>query len=194
MKNKSFPAALAASILFTVGSPHAAGIRSADMLAHTCAGCHGTNGASAGVYMPTIGGLDRGYLTSVLSDYKHGLRKSTIMGRIMKGYSDQEIWAMSSWFAEKPWVSNDAVADSSLLALGREIHESKCETCHEDGGRIQDEENPRLAGQWVGYTHYMLEQCREIGKRCKPRKMGERMMNRSDEELRALAHYYASEK
>ena len=192
--NEKLQRAAAVAAILIAGGAQAAGVRSAGMLAHTCAGCHGTNGASAGVYMPTIGGLDRGYLTSVLSDYKHGLRKSTIMGRIMKGYSDREIWAIAGWFAEQPWVSNDAVADSTLLALGSEIHESKCETCHEDGGRIQDDESPRIAGQWVGYTHYMLEQCREIGKRCQPRKMGERMMELSDEELRALAHYYASEK
>jgi cytochrome c553 len=66
--------------------------------------------------------------------------------------------------------------------------------CHEDGGRGQDEENPRLADQWVGYMRYMLEQCREIGKPCRPRKVGARLMHLRDGELRALAHYYASEK
>jgi sulfide dehydrogenase cytochrome subunit len=164
------------------------------MLANTCAGCHGTNGASAGVYMPTIGGLDKGYLYSVMSDYKLGLRPSTIMGRLMKGYSDQELWAIAGWFAEQPWVPADAVTDGTLAALGRDLHERECATCHEDGGRVQDDENPRLAGQWVGYTHYFLEVCREKGKRCQPRKMGERVMDLNDEELRALAHYYASEK
>jgi len=193
MKKQLRLAVTAAAIALTTGT-HGAGIRTASMLANTCAGCHGTNGASAGVYMPTIGGLDRGYLTSVLSDYKLGLRKSTIMGRIMKGYSDEEIWAMAGWFANQPWVSNDAVADSSLLALGKEIHEKQCETCHEDGGRVQDDESPRIAGQWVGYVHYALEECRDIGKRCQPRKMGERVMKLSDEDLRALAHYYASER
>jgi len=193
MRTTTRLAAAAAAIAVTAAA-QGAGIRSASMLANTCAGCHGTNGASAGVYMPTIGGLDRGYLTSVLSDYKLGLRPSTIMGRIMRGYSDQEIWAIAGWFANQPWVSNDAVADSGLLAMGSEIHEKQCESCHEDGGRVQDDENPRLAGQWVGYVHYALEQCREIGKRCQPRKMGERVMKLSDEELRALAQYYASEK
>lgn len=183
-----------ATALALAAGAHGAGVRSASMLAHTCAGCHGTNGASAGVYMPTIGGLDRGYLTTVLSDYKLGLRKSTIMGRIMRGYSDTEIWAIAGWFADQPWVPNDAIAESSLLAMGKEIHETQCETCHEDDGRAQDDESPRLAGQWVGYLHYALEQCREIGKRCQPRKMGERVMKLSDEELRALAHYYSSQK
>jgi len=44
------------------------GIRSPTMLAYTCAGCHGTNGASAGEVMPSIAGLDKGYLVSVLDD------------------------------------------------------------------------------------------------------------------------------
>jgi sulfide dehydrogenase cytochrome subunit len=193
MRTQLHLAALAAGALVT-GGAQAEGVRSAAMLAHTCAGCHGTNGASAGEYMPTIGGLDGRYLTSVLSDYKLGLRKSTIMGRIMKGYSDQEIRAIAGWFAQRPWVSNDTVADGRLVALGREVHDKQCETCHEDAGRVQDEENPRIAGQWAGYVHYALEECREIGRRCQPRKMGERVMDLSDQELRALAHFYASEK
>lgn len=180
--------------LTLAGAANADAIRSASMLAHTCAGCHGTNGASAGLYMPTIGGLDKAYLTSVLSDYKLGLRPSTIMGRIMKGYSEQEIWAMAGWFSEQPWIPSDQVVDGNLASLGREIHEKQCETCHGDDGRVQDDESPRLAGQWIGYSHYALEECREIGKRCQPRKMGERVMELDDEQLRALAHFYASEK
>lgn len=183
-------AAMAAATLSAQG----AGIRSAEMLAHTCAGCHGTNGASAGLSMPTIGGLDRGYLYSVMTDYKTGLRPATIMDRIARGYSEQEISAIASWFANQPWVSTDTVHEGQLVARGREIHEDKCQTCHDDGGREQDEETPRLAGQWAPYTHYALEVCREQGKRCDPRKMGERVMDLSDEDLRALAHYYASEK
>ncbi|WP_373506551.1 cytochrome c [Thiocapsa sp.] len=60
-------------------------VRSASMLANPCAGCQGTLGASAGEVMPTIGGMDKGYLVAVLSDYKLGKRPSTIMGRIMPG-------------------------------------------------------------------------------------------------------------
>ena len=69
-----------------------------------------------------------------------------------------------------------------------------CATCHEDGGRVQEDESPRLAGQWAAYTRYALETCRAEGKRCTPRKMGERVMKLSDEELEALAQYYESQK
>ena len=170
------------------------GIRSPSMLANTCAGCHGTNGASAGEYMPTIGGMDRGYLASVLDDYKTGLRASTIMGRIMRGYSDREIAAIASFYAAQPWISTDRIAAAGLLPRGEEIHASECETCHEDNGREQEDESPRLAGQWAEYTRYALEICREEGKRCSPRKMGERVMKLDDEDLEALARFYESQK
>ncbi|MBK1718571.1 c-type cytochrome [Thiocystis violacea] len=172
----------------------AAGVRSPSMLANTCAGCHGTNGASAGEQMPSIGGMDNGYLFSVLSDYKTGVRRSTIMGRIMKGYSDQEIWAIAAFFAEQPWVSTDRVALAGPIHVGRDIHERQCESCHEDGGREQNDDSPHMAGQWSGYLRYALEECRAIGRRCSPRKMGLRVMDLSDEEIEALARFYESEK
>jgi sulfide dehydrogenase cytochrome subunit len=172
----------------------AEGIRSAPMLVNTCAGCHGTLGVSAGDIMPTIAGMDKGYLHTVLDDYKTGLRPSTIMGRIMRGYSDQEILAIASFFAAQPWVSTDRVADAARVHQGREIHERACESCHADGGREQKDESPRLAGQWADYTRYALEACRAQGKRCDPRKMGERVMTLSDGDLEALASFYESEK
>ncbi len=185
---------LAIALLASAFSATGEGIRSPSMLANTCAGCHGTLGASAGEAMPTIGGLYKGYLLTVLDDYKTGLRPSTIMGRIMRGYSEQEVAAIASFYAEQPWVSTDRTATAALVHRGQEIHESKCETCHEDGGREQEDESPRLAGQWGPYTRYALETCRAQGKRCDPRKMGERVMQLSDEDLEALAQYYESQK
>ena len=190
------------STLFVIGAlmlavtqqAPASDVRSASMLANTCAGCHGTNGASAGEYMPTIGGLNKGYLIDVLDDYKTGRRASTIMGRIMRGYSDQEIRAIADFFANQPWVSNDRIADASLIHAGAQLHEEHCATCHEDGGRGQDDDSPRLAGQWAEYTNYALENCRAEGRGCSPRKMGQRVMNLSDEELASLARYYEGEK
>lgn len=172
----------------------AAGVRSPSMLANTCAGCHGTNGASAGEQMPSISGMDNRYLNIVLTDFKTGVRRSTIMGRIMKGYSDLEIHAIAAYFAEQPWVSNDRVAVATDLHAAREIHERQCESCHADGGRAQKDASPRLAGQWAGYLSYALENCREIGRRCIPKKMGERVMELSDAEIEALARFYESEK
>lgn len=172
---------------------HAEEIRSESMLANTCAGCHGTLGASAGEVMPTIGGMDKGYLVEVLTDYKTGRRPSTIMGRIMLGYGDQEISAIASFYAAQPWVSTDRVAVADQLAEAPALHERYCESCHQDGGRSQDKESPRMAGQWAGYLQYAMQACRD-GERCHPRKMRNRVADLSDAEIAALAHFYESQK
>jgi sulfide dehydrogenase cytochrome subunit len=172
---------------------YAAEVRSESMLANTCAGCHGTLGASAGQVMPTIGGMDKGYLVSVLNDYKTGRRPSTIMGRIMQGYDDREIGAIASFYAAQPWVSTDRVAVADQLADAPALHERYCESCHQDGGRSQDKESPRMAGQWAGYLRYVMQACRD-GERCHPRKMRDRVTELSDAEIAALAHYYESQK
>jgi sulfide dehydrogenase cytochrome subunit len=112
----------------------------------------------------------------------------------MRGYTDQEVAAIAGFFAEQPWVSTDRTTDVALAHRGQEIHDVQCETCHGDGGREQEDESPRLAGQWSHYTRYALENCRAEGKRCDPRKMGERVLKLSDEELEALAQYYESQK
>ena len=170
------------------------GVRSPSMLANTCAGCHGTDGASAGEMMPIIGGMEKEFMQTVLMEFKSGERDSTIMGRIAKGYSDNELKASASYLAAKPWVSSPVKADPKLAAKGKKIHENQCKTCHEDGGRVQEDEAPRLAGQWPDYTLHYLKDCHAKGRRCQPRKMGKRVMELSQEELQAMAHYYASEK
>ncbi len=190
------PRLLSAAVLLATGlGAQAEPVRTAPMLANTCAGCHGTLGASAGLYMPSIAGMDKGYLYSVLSDYKSGLRPSTIMGRIMKGYTEQEIWAMAGFFAAQPWASApQPKAKPKALAQGKALHDKLCNTCHDDGGRGQDDESPRLAGQWAGYTRYALDSCRARGDRCRPAKMGDRVKGLSDAQIEALASFYANEK
>lgn len=170
------------------------GVRSPSMLANTCAGCHGTNGASVGDIMPIIGGMEKEYLIEVLLEYKTGERDSTIMGRIAKGYSENELKAIASYIAAQPWVSSPVKTDPKLVAMGKKIHKDKCITCHEDGGRVQEDDTPRIAGQWPDFTLHYLHDCHKKGRRCAPRKMGMRVMKLSDKELKAMAHYYASEK
>jgi sulfide dehydrogenase cytochrome subunit len=70
------------------------------MLADTCAGCHGPDGKSPG-RIPSIKGLSSDAIASAMRRYKDGTRQSTIMGRIARGYSNEEIKAMSDYLAGK---------------------------------------------------------------------------------------------
>ena len=71
-------------------------------IAAACANCHGTNGVSKGG-MPSLAGQSRADLVRKMQDFKAGRTAGTIMPQLAKGYSDQEIDAMSGWFStQKP--------------------------------------------------------------------------------------------
>ena len=75
------------------------------MLADTCAGCHGTDGASAGPASPIIAGMNAECFVDMMEGFRDDSIYSTIMGRIAKGYTDDEI--------EKPWRNSSTPRSSS---------------------------------------------------------------------------------
>ena len=68
----------------------------AKMLSYTCAGCHGTDGVSVGPASPTLAGMAEDTFTDAMETFKLGERPSTIMERIAKGYSEQDIALMAN--------------------------------------------------------------------------------------------------
>ena len=108
---------------------------SPDMLANTCFGCHGTNGASAGPATPTIAGISPVYFEEVMQGFKSGEIKSTIMGRIAQGYSDEEIKAMGAVFAKDTFIAAKQPFDEKKADFGAKLHDKYCEKCHADATR-----------------------------------------------------------
>lgn len=71
-------------------------------LAATCANCHGTNGQAKGK-MKSLAGMPADKLTAYVADFKSGAQSSTIMQQIVKGYSDEQIKLIASFYAaQKP--------------------------------------------------------------------------------------------
>jgi cytochrome subunit of sulfide dehydrogenase len=87
---------LAFSVFAHKGS-HAQDTRGRD-IALTCSGCHGTNGRSASG-MPNIAGLDQAYIVKQMNDFKSGARSATVMHQIAKGYNDEQIAALATYFS-----------------------------------------------------------------------------------------------
>lgn len=69
----------------------------ASMLSYTCAGCHGTDGLSPGS-IPSIACKTADAIEKALKEYRDGTRFSTVMGRHVKGYTDQEIQLIAGFF------------------------------------------------------------------------------------------------
>ncbi len=102
MRRTVFTAAAAtfiASAAFMSG-PAQAEMASGAVLTTTCFSCHGTDGKSAGD-MPTIAGKSEDYITQKLKAFKSGELEATVMDRIVKGFTDDEIAALAKFFSGK---------------------------------------------------------------------------------------------
>ena len=96
--------ALALGLLLAATSAHAQ-TQSPDPLqvrswAAGCASCHGTNGRSE-PGMIALAGANKDELVKKMQDYKTGRVSATLMHQIAKGYSDAQIVAIASYFAEQ---------------------------------------------------------------------------------------------
>lgn len=193
-------------------------IASVEMLTGTCVACHGMNGNSAGPATPSIAGFTYGYLLSALLAYKHDdmdgrdiedmlegdqeledlevmERTGTIMGRISKGYSFEELQAIARYFSEQKFQPASQEYDADMAKMGFKLHDAKCDKCHEDGGRSPIDDVGILAGQWAHYLRYTLtdyhNESRDMPSKMKT-KLEEIWEDYPEEGIEALIHYYAS--
>jgi len=172
-----------------------AAVASGETLGGTCAACHGYNGSSVGV-IPSIAGNTEDYFAETMEAFKSGERKSTVMGRVAKGYSSEEIQRMAKFFAAQKPVPMKQKFDSNKAALGAKIHKKNCNKCHEDGGR-SGSEDPFLAGQSMLYLEYSMadfkNKAREGDKKM-AKKVKSVLSEHGKKGLEALIHYYGSVK
>jgi len=99
---KSLSAASIAALFFTYGcsenhsSSESSLPTSASILAASCTGCH----SSQNTDIPTIDTLETEAITAALQAYKSDPGNS-VMHRIMRGYSDDEISELASYLGAK---------------------------------------------------------------------------------------------
>ena len=64
----------------------------------SCSGCHPTSARVASPVPPLVG-LDRAAIMRAMLDFRSGQRAGTVMDRIAKGFTDEEIQAIAAWYA-----------------------------------------------------------------------------------------------
>ncbi len=87
-------------------------------IAVACAGCHGTDGDLSKPGLPRLKAEPAERIYNALIEFKTGAKRSTIMGRIAKGYSDTELLAVAKYFeslsVEASTVENSTVERSTV--------------------------------------------------------------------------------
>jgi cytochrome c553 len=97
---KPFASLAAACLLAGAAAAQAADPNLARNLAATCANCHGTNGqAVKGSGMDSLAGMEKAKTLQKLADFKSGDKPASIMHQISKGYTDEQLDLIATYFA-----------------------------------------------------------------------------------------------
>ena len=169
----------------------------------TCARCHGERGtgdATEGI--PRLAAQSRFYLRKQLEDFASGARPSETMAPIARALTPDRWEDVAAYFESledapyPPQSPADPVAlqrGGVLSAIGDlERNVRACEVCHADAGVGFPPSFPYLAGQHAGYTErQLLLWKRGIRDNDPLDVMGEIARVLSEEEIRALAVYFA---
>lgn len=169
----------------------------ASMLANACAACHGLNGSSQGPATPSIAGISATYFIDTMIAFQEDERPATVMDRIAKGYSEEQIELMAEYFAQQPIIRTTQPFDPALAGKGDALHQTHCEKCHENGGRASDDDAGILAGQKTPYLRYTLDDILN-GKREVSVKMANKLKtihkSMGQDGIEQLLNFYASQK
>jgi sulfide dehydrogenase cytochrome subunit len=68
--------------------------------AASCSGCHAAN-PRVDTPVPPLSGRPAADISAAMTEYKSGARKGTIMDRIAKGFSDEEIRAIAACYEQQ---------------------------------------------------------------------------------------------
>jgi cytochrome c553 len=68
--------------------------------AASCSGCHSPR-APATSQVARLNGRDAGELYAAMAAFRDGSRPATVMTRIAKGFSDDELHAITAWLAAR---------------------------------------------------------------------------------------------
>jgi sulfide dehydrogenase cytochrome subunit len=171
-----------------------------------CNGCHGDDGVSQWTDVPTIAGVPEFVHSDALyvfrdearpcseSEYKQGdtSKPATTMCAVTADLSDDMIDEIAAYYAALPFVPAKQDFDAALAEAGKAIHEAECDRCHSEGGSNPEDEAGILAGNMMGYLEATMAEYRS-GEREQPKKMEEKVNALSDDDVKALLHYYASQ-
>ena len=171
-----------------------------------CNGCHGNDGVSQWTDVPTIAGVPEFVHADALyifrdearpcteSKYRQGdtSRAATTMCAVTADLSDETIDEVAAHYAALPFVAAKQDFDADLAAAGKAIHEAECDRCHSEGGSNPEDEAGILAGQQMGYLMDTFAEYKS-GEREQPSKMEEKLNALSDDDIKALVNYYASQ-
>lgn len=91
-------AGVAAIFVLSPCAAHAQDSIYAAQLAATCTNCHAATAGSEGG-IPVIAGKDKDALLKLLTDFKSGARPATVMHQLARGFTNEQLEVLASYFS-----------------------------------------------------------------------------------------------
>jgi cytochrome c553 len=171
-----------------------------------CATCHGAQGeGNAASNFPRIAGQPQAYLARQLVSYVNGSRNNAIMNPIAKALTQQQIQAVSAYYAglsapspKKPASQAATKAEKRgqiLATVGDDkIGVQGCANCHGPAGVGEPPNYPYLASQHNGYLIAALGEWKSDSRKTDPSQQMNIISKRlSDDDIAATAAYYSAQ-
>lgn len=178
------------ALLAASGSVHADGdAKRGQRLAYTCLGCHGIpnyKNTYPTFRVPKLEGQNVEYLVSALRAYQSKERSHATMHAHAVDMSEQDMRDVAAYLAGAPLKSDGKPEGTPPQAA------QVCVACHGNDGVGIAPEYPVLAGQHADYLARTLLDYRNGGRRNAI--MAGFVATLTDEDIEALAEYYAAQK
>lgn len=178
-------------------APEAAGV---------CTVCHATNGVSNNPDTPTIAGMSEFFLENQFILFKEKNRPcvADLFSKakdkpdakdhcaVMEKLSDGDIKNLTKYYSKLPFKPTKQEVDDKLAQTGKKLHEQRCDRCHSEGGTEPADDAGIMAGQPKPYLIRTMQDYKKQ-ERWQDDKMKKEMVKLSDDQIKALAEYYASQ-
>jgi cytochrome c553 len=165
-------------------------INSGQALSKPCSGCHGLDGNSIKVGVPSLAGLQPVYFVPAVKAYLSGKRKgAAIMKNFKLSLSNNDINNLAAFYAAQQRQLSPLSAASQKITPSDALTQ-RCLGCHGHDGNSTHPAMPSLAGQNATYLIKAMKKYR-AGKR------GNKMMTSvakglSDDDIERNATYFAT--
>lgn len=186
--------ALLLGALLAAGPAPAADVEAGKRQAQVCSACHGANGISQMKEVPSLAGQTDGFIQWQLVFFRSETRKNALMTPLAAALGDEDIKNFGAYFASLPpaKASAEGPGASDLKQHGALLaRQNRCASCHGvDFAGVAAA--PRIAGQ---REDYLLKALRDFKSGARTggggAAMPEAVYPLSDDDLKALAHFFA---
>lgn len=159
-------------------------------LVSTCISCHGADGIAIEPDTPHLDGQPEPVLIEMITSLQQAKRPTKV--KIHRDIATADIAPLARHYAEQKAQRPKSATKPELVARGETLYQNRCAKCHMDSGRDSDKGAPLMAAQKPEYLVAQMQSFKS-GQRKFPFLMDEAYLGLSDEELAAIANFFAAQ-